>query len=161
MVRVAGRGLDEFPDDVGEVLLPAQDQAHERTWSPFIRELERRVPEWKPVLSWDDRNTAVVTLLLDSEVPRGATDLAQLYVWQALRAGGCKFRSMTIGAEPWTDIAATHSARDMREYRVGVRVSYMALGDGARWEPFIGWLEEVFGDLGPVLSWDDESTANG
>lgn len=45
------------------------------------------------------------------------------------------------------------------EYRIFVQVSGPPLTPEASWERLIGWLEANHGDLGPVISWDDSTTA--
>lgn len=45
------------------------------------------------------------------------------------------------------------------EYRVFVQIPGVALADEASWERLIGWLERSHGDLGPVISWDNSTTA--
>jgi hypothetical protein len=45
------------------------------------------------------------------------------------------------------------------EYRIFVQVSGLPLTAEASWERLIGWLEANHGDLGPVISWDDGTTA--
>jgi hypothetical protein len=45
------------------------------------------------------------------------------------------------------------------EYRIFVQIPGVLLADEASWERLIGWLEHNHGDLGPVISWDDCTTA--
>lgn len=45
------------------------------------------------------------------------------------------------------------------EYRIFVQIPGVPLADEASWERLIGWLEGNHGDLGPVISWDDSTTA--
>ncbi|HEY7831104.1 MAG TPA: hypothetical protein VIC06_11125 [Solirubrobacteraceae bacterium] len=45
------------------------------------------------------------------------------------------------------------------EYRIFVQIPGVRLADEASWERLIGWLEGNHGDLGPVISWDDSTTA--
>lgn len=45
------------------------------------------------------------------------------------------------------------------EYRIFVQIPGVPLADEASWERLIGWLESHHGDLGPVISWDDGTTA--
>jgi len=45
------------------------------------------------------------------------------------------------------------------EYRIFVQIPGVPLADEASWERLIGWLERNHGDLGPVISWDDSTTA--
>ncbi len=45
------------------------------------------------------------------------------------------------------------------EYRIFVQIPGVPLDDEASWERLIGWLESNHGDLGPVISWDDSTTA--
>lgn len=45
------------------------------------------------------------------------------------------------------------------EYRVFVQIPGVALADEASWERLIGWLERNHADLGPVISWEDSTTA--
>jgi hypothetical protein len=45
------------------------------------------------------------------------------------------------------------------EYRIFVQIPGIALADEASWERLIGWLEHNHGNLGPVISWDDGTTA--
>jgi len=45
------------------------------------------------------------------------------------------------------------------EYRIFVQVPGVPLADEASWERLIDWLERSHGDLGPVISWDDSTTA--
>lgn len=45
------------------------------------------------------------------------------------------------------------------EYRIFVQIPGVPLADEPSWERLIGWLERNHGDLGPVLSWDDSTTA--
>ena len=45
------------------------------------------------------------------------------------------------------------------EYRIFVQIPGVPLEDEASWERLIGWLEHNHGDLGPVISWDDSTTA--
>jgi hypothetical protein len=45
------------------------------------------------------------------------------------------------------------------EYRIFVEIPGVPLADEASWERLIGWLERNHGDLGPVISWDDSTTA--
>ncbi len=45
------------------------------------------------------------------------------------------------------------------EYRIFVQIPGVLLADEASWERLIGWLEHNHGDLGPVISWDDSTTA--
>ncbi|HEY7960409.1 MAG TPA: hypothetical protein VID29_00675 [Solirubrobacteraceae bacterium] len=45
------------------------------------------------------------------------------------------------------------------EYRIFVQISGVPLENEASWERLIGWLELNHGDLGPVISWDDNTTA--
>ncbi len=45
------------------------------------------------------------------------------------------------------------------EYRIFVLVPGVPLADESAWERLIGWLERNHGELGPVISWDDSTTA--
>jgi hypothetical protein len=45
------------------------------------------------------------------------------------------------------------------EYRIFVQIPGVPLADEASWERLIGWLEHNHADLGPVISWDDSTTA--
>jgi hypothetical protein len=45
------------------------------------------------------------------------------------------------------------------EYRIFVQIPGVPLAEEASWERLIGWLEQNHGDLGPVISWDDSTTA--
>ena len=45
------------------------------------------------------------------------------------------------------------------EYRIFVQIPGVPLADEASWERLIGWLERNHADLGPVISWDDSTTA--
>ncbi len=45
------------------------------------------------------------------------------------------------------------------EYRIFVHVPGLQLAAEASWERLIGWLEANHGELGPVISWDDSTTA--
>jgi hypothetical protein len=45
------------------------------------------------------------------------------------------------------------------EYRIFVQIPGVSLADEASWERLIGWLEHNHGNLGPVISWDDSTTA--
>lgn len=45
------------------------------------------------------------------------------------------------------------------EYRIFVQIPGVHFADEASWERLIGWLEGNHGDLGPVISWDDSTTA--
>jgi len=45
------------------------------------------------------------------------------------------------------------------EYRIFIQIPGVLLADEASWERLIAWLEFNHGDLGPVISWDDSSTA--
>ena len=45
------------------------------------------------------------------------------------------------------------------EYRIFVQIPGVPLADEALWERLIAWLEHNHGDLGPVISWDDSTTA--
>lgn len=45
------------------------------------------------------------------------------------------------------------------EYRIFVQIPGLPLAEEASWERVIGWLESNHGDLGPVISWDDGTTA--
>jgi hypothetical protein len=45
------------------------------------------------------------------------------------------------------------------EYRIFVQIPGVPLAEEASWERLIGWLEHNHGDLGPVISWDDSTTA--
>ncbi len=45
------------------------------------------------------------------------------------------------------------------ECRIFVQISGVPLAEEASWERLIGWLEHNHGDLGPVISWDDSTTA--
>lgn len=45
------------------------------------------------------------------------------------------------------------------EYRIYVQIPGVPLADEASWERLIGWLEHHHGGLGPVISWDDSTTA--
>ncbi len=45
------------------------------------------------------------------------------------------------------------------EYRIFVHIPDLPLAEEASWERLIGWLEDNHGDLGPVISWDDSTTA--
>lgn len=45
------------------------------------------------------------------------------------------------------------------EYRIFVHIPGVPLADEASWERLIGWLERNHADLGPVISWDDSTTA--
>jgi hypothetical protein len=45
------------------------------------------------------------------------------------------------------------------ECRIFVQIPSVPLADEASWGRLIGWLEHNHGDLGPVISWDDATTA--
>jgi hypothetical protein len=45
------------------------------------------------------------------------------------------------------------------ECRIFVQIPGVPLADEASWERLIGWLERNHADLGPVISWDDSTTA--
>lgn len=45
------------------------------------------------------------------------------------------------------------------EYRIFVQVPGLPLAAEASWERLIGWLEANHSNLGPVISWDDSTTA--
>jgi hypothetical protein len=45
------------------------------------------------------------------------------------------------------------------EYRIFVQIPGVPLADEASWERLISWLERNHADLGPVISWDDSTTA--
>lgn len=45
------------------------------------------------------------------------------------------------------------------EYRIFAQIPGVPLANEASREHLIGWLEHNHGDLGPVISWDDSTTA--
>src|SRR5580692_7014663 len=45
------------------------------------------------------------------------------------------------------------------EYRIFVQTLSIPVAEETSWERLIGWLEHHHGDLGPVISWDDSTTA--
>jgi hypothetical protein len=45
------------------------------------------------------------------------------------------------------------------EYRIFIQVPGVSLADDPSWERLIGWLESSHPDMGPVISWDDSTTA--
>jgi len=45
------------------------------------------------------------------------------------------------------------------ECRIFVQIPGVRLADEASWARLIGWLEHNHADLGPVISWDDATTA--
>lgn len=45
------------------------------------------------------------------------------------------------------------------EYRIFIQIPGVPLANEASWERLIGWLESNHGNLGPVISWEDSTTA--
>jgi hypothetical protein len=45
------------------------------------------------------------------------------------------------------------------EFRIFVQILGVPVAEETSWERLIGWLERNHGDLGPVISWDDSTTA--
>jgi hypothetical protein len=93
--------------------------------------------------------------------------------WRSARSSGCSSRptarprrlgclALRHRSGPGATCLPILSGRGIShsmEYRIFVQIPGVPLADEGSWERLIGWLERNHADLGPVISWDDSTTA--